>query len=153
MIQINIIPTNHSPNYKDALAYVDGDDRFGGVAARKQAISELEEKGLVVVDTDNMDKIMVMAKAGATIEARVTCMWCGGASYVAYRLPADTDIDVAEREVTPVNAGEEQHETSVIVATLESLSIAEMDANNIHHPGWCNKCHTYCYGDCQAQEG
>lgn len=26
----------------------------------------------------------------------------------------------------------------------------EQDDRNAHHPGYCRKCHTYCYGDCQA---
>lgn len=27
---------------------------------------------------------------------------------------------------------------------------AELEAQRRNHPGWCDKCHSYCYGDCEA---
>jgi len=35
----------------------------------------------------------------------------------------------------------------------EERNIARMEAEHKarqRHPGWCNKCHSYCYGDCSA---
>ena len=33
---------------------------------------------------------------------------------------------------------------------VRDTSVAEMDDRNARHPGYCGKCHTYCYGDCEA---
>lgn len=33
-------------------------------------------------------------------------------------------------------------------ANLERM--AQEDAERREHPGWCDKCHSYCYGDCTA---
>jgi hypothetical protein len=29
--------------------------------------------------------------------------------------------------------------------------IAEMEASRRRHPGWCDKCGSYCYGDCEVK--
>lgn len=137
----------------DRSKSIPGDDRIGGVEARQSAIAELESQGLVVVGAENISRIIAMAEAGATIEARITCMWCGGASYIAYRMPEEMSVVAVEQTVIINNPGEEMHETAAIVTAQESIALEEMAAEHRHHPGWCNKCHTYCYGDCQAQEG
>jgi hypothetical protein len=32
----------------------------------------------------------------------------------------------------------------------EKLALGEQDDRNRNHPGYCTKCHTYCYGDCES---
>lgn len=32
----------------------------------------------------------------------------------------------------------------------EAAEVAKAAARN-QHPGWCNRCHSYCYGDCQSR--
>ena len=27
----------------------------------------------------------------------------------------------------------------------------DLDARNAQHPGYCTKCHSYCYGDCECE--
>ena len=33
---------------------------------------------------------------------------------------------------------------------IQDTSVMDMDDRNARHPGYCRKCHTYCYGDCGA---
>ena len=49
-----------------------------------------------------------------------------------------------------ITSGSTAQETIAQVATAEKISIAEMDAKNESHPGYCRKCHSFCYGDCEA---
>jgi len=53
-------------------------------------------------------------------------------------------------ETAPVSAGETSAETVASVRFAERAQEARQDAENKHHFGWCNKCHSYCYGDCEA---
>lgn len=146
--QINIIPVNHSANYKDALAYVEGEDRIGGIEEYRFARQELEAQGMTCIEPRNNELLPV----GAVVEARVCCMWCGGAYLVGYRMPEGSAAVVASPVLCPAsqNSGEETHETAGIVAMTEKLQAVEMAATHKHHPGWCNKCQSYCYGDCEA---
>lgn len=177
--QINIIPKDYVGNPQDALGYpwsvyvperdswtdeqkaaspwgglkadrqksIPGDDRIGGFAEYRAAIAELETQGLKVVDPKTS-----RIPDGAVIEAGVTCMWCGGASALGYRMPETVAEEVVEVELVaqPQNAGEESHETAAIIAMDEGLALMEMDERNKHHPGYCRKCHSWCYGDCEA---
>lgn len=62
----------------------------------------------------------------------------------------------AQQAAAPVavsaSAGETAEETIATVRLGEKLEEAEQDASNKHHFGWCNKCHSYCYGDCEANQ-
>ena len=48
------------------------------------------------------------------------------------------------------SAGSDLEETAAFEAVAEKIDLAEQDARNAKHPGYCAKCHTYCYGDCVA---
>jgi hypothetical protein len=39
--------------------------------------------------------------------------------------------------------------TSEELKAIEEQERQEIDRRN-SHPGWCNHCHSYCYGDCQS---
>jgi hypothetical protein len=39
-------------------------------------------------------------------------------------------------------------ETAINEYRADDLTLAQQDARNSKHPGYCTKCHTYCYGDC-----
>jgi hypothetical protein len=45
-------------------------------------------------------------------------------------------------------AGDTLEETAAVVHALEKIDEMEENERNKHHPGWCPKCHSYCYGDC-----
>jgi hypothetical protein len=36
------------------------------------------------------------------------------------------------------------------IAAENAKAAAEMEAQRRQHPGWCEKCQSYCYGDCEA---
>lgn len=177
--QINIIPADYQGNPQDALGYgwtvyvsereawtdeqkaadpwggcnadrsksVPGDDRTGEYGTFLAVKAELEAEGLVCINPK--DEIV---PDGAIIEARVDCMWCGGASLLAYRLPAGADAP-DQKNPAPSNPGEESLETAVLVAMDEHLYEMELDEQYKNHPGWCTRCHSFCYGDCQAYKG
>lgn len=46
--------------------------------------------------------------------------------------------------------GDLLQETTIREDFFEEIAIAEEDERNRNHPGWCTKCHSFCYGDCEA---
>ncbi|MDR2837764.1 MAG: hypothetical protein LBV49_04225 [Azonexus sp.] len=152
---INIIPPNYEGDPHNALGYawqklvmrdykvvreesIPGDDRIGydQFAAAQQEVASAHP------DVQWAEKMSV--PVGATRVASITCMWCGGESihgYVGGKPPAKAAI---------VGVGEEPTETAAIIRERERILLAELDADNAQHPGWCTKCHSYCYGDCTA---
>lgn len=150
--QINIIPTNHSADYKNALSYIAGEDRIGGIDTFNSVRAELEAQGLVCVNPANMQTIMSLPKEKILV-ARVSCMWCGGDDLVAYRLPGETVTESSESAAVidhySITAGEELCETAAMVRIEEKLTAMDLAEENKHHPGWCNKCQSHCYGDCE----
>jgi len=45
-------------------------------------------------------------------------------------------------------AGDTLAETAATVRLSEKLALDEQDERYKNHPGYCNKCHSFCYGDC-----
>jgi len=56
-----------------------------------------------------------------------------------------------QREAAPVNPGGTRAETAMREQMEETAALAEQDARNAQHPGYCTKCHSYCYGDCECE--
>lgn len=69
----------------------------------------------------------------------------GSALSTLFSLPVEGDEP--EQPMTP---GSTLEETVAQVQTAEIIELAEMDERNASHPGYCKKCHSYCYGDCEA---
>lgn len=46
--------------------------------------------------------------------------------------------------------GSTLEETAAMEEMNDKLALMEQDNRNSHHHGYCNKCHSYCYGDCEA---
>lgn len=46
--------------------------------------------------------------------------------------------------------GDTLEETAGMEKMSETIALMEQDKSHAHHHGYCNKCHTYCYGDCEA---
>ena len=147
--QINIIPADYQGNPRNALGYcwqdyenqIPGDDRIGGYDTFLAVKAELEADGLVCLSPE------VNWPEGAELVARVDCMWCGGASLLAYRIPVG---EIEAGEPISANPGEEPQETATIVAMQDRIAEMELDAEYAKRPGWCKKCHSFCYGDCEA---
>ena len=54
-------------------------------------------------------------------------------------------------DVTPstgAQAGSIPEETAIHAAAAENADLADQDRRNAGKPGYCTKCHTFCYGDC-----
>lgn len=49
-----------------------------------------------------------------------------------------------------MSAGDTLEETAAVVTMGETIALMEQDESHAHHHGYCNKCHSYCYGDCEA---
>ncbi len=58
-------------------------------------------------------------------------------------------LNNSQREET--SAGDSLEETAVNVRINDRLAEQEQNERNRKHPGWCPKCHSYCYGDCEAE--
>ena len=41
-------------------------------------------------------------------------------------------------------------ESVTLVSEIIDTTKQDQDDRNANHPGYCRKCHTYCYGDCEA---
>lgn len=49
-----------------------------------------------------------------------------------------------------VSPGETHEETASRVRLSEQIELAESDERHKNHPGYCKKCHSFCYGDCES---
>lgn len=67
-------------------------------------------------------------------------------------IPADKNsLFVACRNINTIPApssGSTADETATHADTAEKAELEDMDRRNSGKPGYCPKCHTYCYGDC-----
>lgn len=134
---INVIPSTYTGNPQNALGYAWQD--YSKKIPGNDVIVQNNGTGIDY-------KAAVQAKMielGIT-QANYNCMWCGGASG-SIKLS-----DVVAPAIAEVNAGEEYADTAAIVSSAEKLSLAEQDERHSHSIGWCNKCHSYCFGDCES---
>lgn len=132
---INLIPSDYEGNPREALGYCWQDystknpgidvvvDISNGVDWKAEAISAMEEHGIK--------------------EAFINCMW--GCSDLGGTITIECEcVETVEVEIL---AGEDVVETSAISSYFKMIENAS--GRNKSHPGWCNKCQSYCYGDCQ----
>ena len=55
--------------------------------------------------------------------------------------------EVDSEEYQQIQAEEAEEKAQIEANQAE---IAEMEAERRAHPGWCDKCGSYCYGDCES---
>lgn len=138
MIVINIIPSNYNGNPRNALGYAWAD--WSLKTPGHDVVAEHTENG---TDWRSAAKGK-MAELGVT-EAYVNCMWCGGFD------------GMFEATVEPESKEEPAPLTVEEIATNEYASeeaaLSELDRENKNKIGWCDKCHSYCFGDCEANQG
>jgi len=48
------------------------------------------------------------------------------------------------------STGDTLTETAANVRLIEKIADMEQDDRNKNHFGYCKKCHSYCYGDCES---
>jgi hypothetical protein len=59
--------------------------------------------------------------------------------------------DIADNgKVDHDQTGDTPEETASFEVIAEEINLAEQDARHKSHPGYCTKCHGYCYGDCES---
>ena len=67
-----------------------------------------------------------------------------------YRLILEAGKIFAETKSIETRIPYDAIESANIAKIEEDLDIADQDDRNKNHFGYCKKCHTYCYGDCEA---
>jgi len=131
MTVINIIPSSYTGDPRKALGY-----------AWQSFSTKTPGVDIVVEDTGKGINYMAaardkMAEMGMT-KAYINCMWCGGFDGEI----TATEEPKAVEQTAPLSAEE--------VAINEQAQMAENDRSKKGHVGRCNKCHSYCFGDCEA---
>ncbi len=136
MKTINIIPSDYKGDPKKALGYCWSD--YMTKTPGDDVIAEITDDGIDYIAVAKAK----MAELGVE-EAYINCMWCGGFKGEITSDNANTvDAQPAPLSFDEVAANE---------AISEKMELDMLDSNNKTHPGWCTICHTYCYGDCEAQ--
>lgn len=132
-ITINIIRDDYVGDHKEALSYCWSD-------------FEKKESGIdvTVSATGVVDYVAIAKKAMKDNDAEtayVNCMWGHGFSGL---VTADQEevIEVAEKKEAGITIEEE------VAHTQLTEKYSDYDKKN--HVGWCDKCKSYCYGDCQS---
>ena len=132
---INIIPTDYEGDPKKALGYCWQDyatktpghdmiiDTTGGIDRNKVAADILTDMGIE--------------------EAYFNFMWCGG-------FQGTIKNGITCSDVPEMTCGETINETASIVKSIENLETEMMNTRNSNHAGWCDKCLSYCFGDCEV---
>lgn len=166
MRTINLIPTNYDGNPRDALSYswatlvmdgcgvdkaksIPGED-LSINAEECYAMLEAEHGPIAIHDNSSYGWLSNEAKTrdGKTVNindctpvATINGMWCGGINVTVY---AVADAPAKESAMTT----EPMVITGAEAAAFDEFFESIEDKANEHNFGYCKKCHTYCYGDC-----
>jgi hypothetical protein len=84
-----------------------------------------------------------MAELDVT-EAYVNCMWCGGFDG-AIKIECAVETVEQPAPLTMEEVAANEH-------AAEQADLEDLDRQYEKHPGWCKKCHSFCYGDCLVNE-
>lgn len=92
--------------------------------------------------------------------ATINGMWCGGISVTVFVAPRTLDdvtqgaidgmVPAVRKAFFAMQSGDTLAETATKVKTSENIELMRLDEEHKDHPGWCKKCHSFCYGDCDA---
>lgn len=133
---INIIPSDYEGDPRSALGYPWQD--YATKTPGHDVIVDRTENGI-----DYMGAAQAkMAELGVT-SAYVTCMWCGGFS-------GDVTSTTEEPKAVDQPAPLSVEEVAANERRFELDELARHDRRYENHPGYCKKCHSFCYGDCEA---
>ena len=134
MQTINIIPADYNGNPRNALGY--GWQDYATKTPGVDVVVERTENGI-----DYMGAAMAAMREMGITEAYINCMWCGGFSGM---------IEVGAIDAEEIAAPLAAEEVAAYERAADEDALTEMDRNNHGRPGWCNICHSFCFGDCQA---
>lgn len=90
------------------------------------------------------------APAGAY--ARIGDAYIGQEAYeIAAKMIAELDAEISDATIATIKAATQaKEEQQKELAAIENEKIVEEEEARRKHPGWCEKCGSYCYGDCSA---
>ena len=132
---INIIPSDYKGDPRKALGY-----------AWQDYTTKTPGIDVIVENTGHGIDYMSAARAKmadmGVVAAYINCMWCGGFSGEI----TATQEPKAVEQPAPLSV----EEVAANEHNSERIEIADQDLWNAKHPGYCPKCHTFCYGDCEA---
>lgn len=131
-ITINIIREGYEGNHQEVLSYCweDYETKTAGIDI------EVSSNGII-------DYVAIAQKAmqeNGADAAYVNCMWGHGFSGIVKKDEKITKT--TEKKETIITQAEETTQTQII----EKYS----DHDKKNHTGWCDRCKSYCYGDCEA---
>jgi hypothetical protein len=136
---INIIPSDYIGDPRKSLGYCwqDYKNRTPGIE--------------VIVTRDKINGIDYTSAAKKALReaglasAYVTCMWAGG---FQGDIGINESLEHKGTQGTPLSASES------IQAEYAAIRLDEMELEELNslHSGFCQHCHSYCYGDCEATE-
>jgi hypothetical protein len=115
-------------------------DQYGKVAYRDNSSYGFFSKTAV---TDDGKSISI---DGLEPVATIHGAWCGGINESVYIVPED-HVEVIPDDAI-IEVGGNIDETVAIVSQNETIETLELDYAHKNDFGWCNKCHSHCYGDC-----
>jgi len=79
----------------------------------------------------------------------VNRVYLGKASYETIaQMIAELDAEIGKTDEQIELEAEAQRQQEIAQANIDRMA-AEY-AERRQHPGWCDKCQSYCYGDCQS---
>lgn len=173
---INLIPEDYQGNPRNALGYawselvmngykvdheksIPGEDLIG--ISFDDCLTNLEKNygKIAVRNNGNYGFLKDTAKTldGKSVDingvepiACINKMWCGGGSVSVFTI--SNTVTSTAVNITIESAGETAAETTAIEKTANKIATLELNEQNKHNPGWCSKCLSYCYGDCEANE-
>jgi len=154
---INIIPSDYTGNPRDALGYywanfadkIPGEDIVLEHDPKKGVawIAYLMDRFGEDVEIHNHNNYGWLKDTPGQIIATFNCMWCGGVSGVVYQPHAGT---TPPEGFDHKQTGDSLADTAAREKLAEDIDLMEMDELHKNHPGYCTKCHSFCYGDCEA---
>jgi hypothetical protein len=93
-------------------------------------------------------------KYAGNINTQYSCISLAGVEYLG--CTGIDDLLTTARAVLAASpddsgpVGDSLEETAMHERIAEAADLADQDARNAGEDGYCPKCHTYCYGDCDA---
>ena len=141
----------------DRVAYMDGYNLPDG-----REVFEMYEVKLI--KKSNGATIKVAGKPGDFAFFKTQGKYSGKYPAGAHARIGDTYIskdayDIAMRMITELDAEVGKSDEQIALEQEaeerrrigeENLDMAAEETARRAHPGWCDKCHSYCYGDCEA---
>jgi len=125
-------------------AYTDGWNIDLGKKAHETTTISINKNGKTAVCQDLNFFYRIKDEKRSEVYARLGDAFISEPIYNIIKDALDEATLKADAENTKDNREEK------IQAKKNAAEVAELETQRDQNPGWCNKCHSYCYGDCEA---